>query len=292
MVRIIGCVAIVLLMISGTMRSENSNLTDETHKKERVKGSGWIGIMIQDVSEKTARKAKLDSEEGAYVNEVMDNSPADSAGIQEGDVIILFNEKKIFDAEDLMKIVQRTTPGTKATLVTIRDGQKKTLQLTVGKSKMQKHEMLKHEMFGVMPHVPDVRVILGNHFQGLQLLTLNEQLGEYFGVPNNEGVLVEEVEHESAAEKAGFKAGDIILRIGKKTIDAVEKVQKELRKYDEGEKVEFEIMRKNAKKSISLEMEEEQDMPQKFFFRKPHMRMFRTNPFDDANMQLEMDDVL
>ncbi len=42
-------------------------------------------------------------------------------------------------------------------------------------------------MFGVMPNIPDVHVFIGNHILGLQLLTLNEQLGEYFGVPNNEG---------------------------------------------------------------------------------------------------------
>jgi hypothetical protein len=54
--------------------------------------------------------------------------------------------------------------------------------LIVGKKKGSKHQM-----FGVMPNIPDVHVFIGNHILGLQLLTLNEQLGEYFGVPNNEG---------------------------------------------------------------------------------------------------------
>jgi hypothetical protein len=142
-----------------------------------------------------------------------------------------------------------------------------------------------------MPGIPDVHVFMGNHVLGLQLLTLNEQLGEYFGAPNNEGVLVEEVEHESSAEKAGFKAGDIIIRIGKKTIDGVEKVQKELRTYDEGETVEFEVVRKGAKKTISIEMEADQGIPQHFFFRKPHIRIYRSNPFDDAEMHLNIEEL-
>jgi C-terminal processing protease CtpA/Prc len=102
-------------------------------------------------------------------------------------------------------------------------------------------------------------------------------------------VLVEKVESESAAEKAGFKAGDVIIRVGNKTVSEVEKVQRELRKYDEGDKVDFEIMRKGAKKVFSVEMEEEQIVPPNFFFRKPHFDMFRINPFDDAEMRLEMD---
>lgn len=79
------------------------------------------------------------------------------------------------------------------------------------------------------------------------------------------GVLVEKVERKSTADKVGFKAGDIIIRIGNKTIDEVEKVRRELGKYDEGDKVEFEVMRKNTKKVLSVEMEEDQNVPPNFF---------------------------
>ena len=87
------------------MLSASGRLSEETQMKERTKVSGWIGVMIHDVNEKNARKAKLDSEEGAYINEVLEDSPAGSAGIQEGDVIIEFNGKKIFDSNDLANVV-------------------------------------------------------------------------------------------------------------------------------------------------------------------------------------------
>jgi serine protease Do len=282
--QVIACFAIALFLSTSAMLSASGKLSGETQKKGRIKSSGWIGVMIQDVSENIARKAKLDSEEGTYVKDVIEDSPADSAGIQEHDIIIEFNGEKIFDSDDLTKLVHRTLPGTKADIVIVRDGQKKTLALTVGKKKESKHEM-----FGAMPNIPDMHIFVGNRILGLQLLTLNEQLGEYFGVPNNEGVLVEKVESESAAEKAGFKAGDVIVRVGNKTVGEVEKVQRELRKYDEGDKVDFEIMRKGAKKALSVEMEKDQIVPPNFFFRKPHFDMFRANPFDDAEMRLEMD---
>ncbi len=191
MLRMMGCISVVLLLTTGTMLSASGRLSGGAQKKEKMKISGWIGVTVQDVNEKVVRKAKLDSEEGAYVNEVFEDSPADSAGIQECDVIIEFNEKKIFDSDDLVKVVHRTLPETKVSLVIVREGEKKTLHLTVGKKKESQHCI-----FGGMPNIPDVHVFAGNRILGLQLLALNEQLGEYFGTPNNEGVLVEEVEHK------------------------------------------------------------------------------------------------
>ena len=286
MLHMLGSFALVLFLTVNTMHA-GSNSSDEARKKERAKNTGWIGIAIQDVNEKIAGRLKLEGEEGAYVKEVVDDSPADSAGVSKGDVIVEFHQKKVIDANDLVKAVRRTEPGTKADLVVIRDGKKSTLQVIVGKSKGSNYSMS-----GPMPDIPDVHVFIGNRMLGMQLLTLNEQLGEYFGAPNNEGVLVEEVEHESTAEQAGVKAGDIIIRMGKKSIDDVEKIQKELRNYDEGDKVEFEVLRKGAKKTISMEIEEEQGFPHRFFFRKPHMQMFRMNPFfDDASNQWDMKDL-
>ncbi len=216
-----GCIAIMLLLATSTVFSANGGASDDSPKAEKKKRSGWIGVMVQDVNEKIARKTKLDSEEGAYVSEVVDESPADSAGIKEGDIVIEFDGKHLFDSDDLAKAVRKTSPGTKVSLLIVRNGEKQTLSLTVGRNKE-----LKHKMFGVVPHIPDIRVCVRHHVLGLQLLTLNEQLGEYFGAPNNEGVLVEEVETKSTAAEAGFKAGDIITRVGKKTVDEVEKVQK------------------------------------------------------------------
>jgi membrane-associated protease RseP (regulator of RpoE activity) len=281
-VQLMACVTIMLSLSASTTLSASGQHSGEREKKENAQNSGWIGIMIQDVNSKIARKAKLESEEGAYVKEVVDDSPADSAGIQEGDIIIVFNEKKLSDSNDLVKIVRRTLPGTKAEVVLVREGIKKTLYVTVGRKKVSHHRW-----FPAMPPIPDVHVSIGNHILGMQLLTLNEQLGEYFGVPNNEGVLVEEVERKSAAEDAGLKAGDIIIRVGTKAVDEVEKVQRELRKYDEGDKVEFEVLRKGAKKTFSVEMEEGQNSPQNFFFQKPHFQIFKTDPLEDTEMNLD-----
>jgi predicted metalloprotease with PDZ domain len=171
-------------------------------------------------------------------------------------------------------------------LILGRDGEKKTLYLTVGKRKEQQRRI-----FSRMQRIPNIPAFSNDHILGLQLFALNEQLGEYFGVPNNEGVLVEEVEQKSAAEKAGFKAGDIIIRVGKKTVDAVEKIQRELQKYEEGDVVEFEVVRKGSNRVLKVELEEQQSIRKNFFFSKPHFQMFRSDLFDDVDIPLDINDL-
>jgi membrane-associated protease RseP (regulator of RpoE activity) len=287
MIRVIGCLSIVLAITAGNLFSLTRVVSGEPSVKEKMKKPGWIGVMIQNVDKKIEKKEKLDSDEGAYVKEVIDDSPADSAGLKEGDVIVEFGGKKIFDSDDLSKAVRKTQPGVKVSVVIVRDGEKKNILLTVGKNKE-----VKHQRMSVIPNVPNVRVFVGNDLLGLKLLTLNEQLGEYFGAPNSEGVLVEEVEKESIGEKAGFKAGDVIVRVGKKAVREAEKIKRELQKYDEGDKVEFELLRKGTKKVLNVEVEEEEEsFPQNFFFKRPHFQMFQNDGFDDAGFQLDINGI-
>ena len=283
--QIAGCVSVILMLTTGSLLSAPGKSSGESIDKETLNKAGWIGVMIQDMTEITAKKAKLDSEEGVYVRDVVDESPADLAGLKKGDVIVEFNGKKLLDADDLTKSVHRISPGTKTNLVVIRKGEKKTMDITIGTAKRSKNV----NKYG-FPPLPYFHSFDGKHVLGLQLITLNEQLGEYFNAPNNEGVLVEEVEKESIGEKAGFKAGDVITRIGKRSVDEAEKIQRELQKYDEGDKVEFEVLRKGVKILLNIEVEEDQSFGRNFYFRGPHIRMFHTKPFNDIDMQLNMDE--
>jgi hypothetical protein len=93
----------------------------------------------------------------------------------------------------------------------------------------------------------------------MSLRQLNEQLAKYFDVAEGNGVLVWEVEKGSRAEKAGINAGDVITVIGKKKIKDLRDVSRALGIYDEGEKADVELVRKGARKSVSLDIEENSD---------------------------------
>jgi S1-C subfamily serine protease len=222
-------------------------------EKSNSAKKGWLGVAIQDVTGQSEKKMELKSRDGALVNEVERDSPAESAGIKEGDVIVQFGGKNIQDAGDLQSAVADAKPESKVSVVVMRKGEKKTLDVTVGKQPSRKR------VFAFTPHGMNrnFEVMLGgNNFQGMSLWELNGQLAQYFGVTEGTGALVWEVEKGSSAEKAGVKAGDVITTIGKKKIRTLRDVGRALGIYDEGEKAEVEVLRKGARQTLSLQVQE------------------------------------
>ncbi|HEY5614584.1 MAG TPA: PDZ domain-containing protein, partial [Bacteroidota bacterium] len=160
----------------------------------------WIGVSIQSLTPKLAKANGNKVDEGALINEVDSKSPAAEAGIEDGDVIVQFGERMVYDADDLQKAVGKVKPGTKVNVKIDRKGTSKTVALTVGKNPNRLSSVFSHSGVGSF--------MLGRTTMiGANLRPLSEQLAEYFQAPSGKGVLVESVEEESAAEKAGMKAG-------------------------------------------------------------------------------------
>lgn len=120
----------------------------------------------------------------------------------------------------------------------------------------------------------------------MKLMELNDQLSEYFGVPGGTGVLVTRVGKGSAAEKAGIKAGDVLLKIGKRTIDDMEDVSKAFSRYDEGDKVGIEVSRKGSNKTLSLEVREDRDHSSFDLFRHGEEGMLDHPPFEEYHFRV------
>ncbi|MFH0990823.1 MAG: PDZ domain-containing protein [bacterium] len=265
----IGTLFLVLLIVSGSLVAQTKV---EVTKKA---GSGWLGVSIQDITKQLKKSMKLDSENGALVAEVEKKSPAAEAGIKEEDVIVEFNGEKIEDSNDLQEKVGKTAPGTKTNVVVLRDGQKKTLPVSVGKKPKSAAVVLQGGNFAL----PHFNIFTSSSISGMQLREIEEQLAEYFGVQGSKGVIVENVEKESAADKAGFKAGDVILQAGKKTVDEIRDVTRALGAFDPGEKVDVEVLRKGVKKVLTLEVEEEESAADRLMYfnekTAPNIRIFK-----------------
>jgi C-terminal processing protease CtpA/Prc len=216
---------------------------------------GWLGVQIQDLTSQKAKELKIKTEEGALVTDVTPDSPAEKAGIKKNDVVVEFNGRTIYDSEDLTKAVRRAKSGTTAAVVVDRSDGKKTLQVTLGKLK---HRGWAFSSAGPTPFVsPRMHLFRNTVTSGMHLTDLNQQLGEYFGAPGGKGVLVEEVEEESEAAKAGFKAGDVLLRIADEKIEDLGDVSDALEDLKEGEKANVEILRKGSRQTLTLTIDEE-----------------------------------
>jgi predicted metalloprotease with PDZ domain len=218
------------------------------------KKRAYLGIYLQDLTPKVAKKMNIEVKEGALVTRVEKESPADSAGIKEDDIIVEVNGRQIYDADDLVKTIGREKPGEKVNIIVNRKGEKKTLSVVLGKNPRDKHIGRAHvRVFNdnVMTN------LLSSGTLGLELMDLNDQLAAYFGAPKDKGLLVKKVEEKSEAEKAGLKAGDILLNIGKEDISDMEDVWDALEDYEKGDKVDIEVLRKGSSVKLSITLEED-----------------------------------
>jgi serine protease Do len=200
-------------------------------KSSRSSGDAWMGVYTQTVDHEMARAFNLKSERGVVINEVVEDSPADKAGLKEEDVIIGANGSKIETSDDLTDMVDDAKPGDKVTLDVIRDGKEMQLAITLG----DRSDSNERSFSWTTPRVPVAPMapmaprnfafnfdgLDNGSFIGVSMTDLTEQLGDYFGVKNGNGVLVSDVNRDSPAEKAGIKAGDVIVAIdGEKVADS------------------------------------------------------------------------
>lgn len=184
---------------------------------------GYLGVVIATVSEDLKDALDLPTSEGALVQQVQKDTPAEKAGIKTGDLIISLDGKKITDSEQLRFIVAQIEPGKTVNLEIIRD--KKKLELKV------KLEERKKYLASTTEEKPAEEEKEQN-WLGLQVETATEELAAQLQVKYAKGVIVTEVEPGSIAEESGIQAGDIILEIDKKPVQKVEefnKIVKELK---------------------------------------------------------------
>jgi membrane-associated protease RseP (regulator of RpoE activity) len=252
-----------VLVLSTSCSNAQKEKEAQVEFKKASERRAYLGVSLQDMSQERAREMKVKTQTGALVNGVEEESPAEAAGIKEDDIIVEFNGKSVEDAGDLVRAVRKSKPDETASVVVMRKDEKKTLQAKLGKAPKVPDIP---SMALIRPHVPSgslphLRLLTeyGSGAYGLEIMTLNKQLGEYFGAPDHKGVLVESVEKKSVAEKAGFKAGDVIVKIGQDRITDTRDVRSALEDYKEGDKVSVEILRKGSASTLTLEAEGQEE---------------------------------
>ncbi len=184
---------------------------------------GWLGVVIQDVDEELAKSFDLKNAKGVIISEVTKDSPADKAGLKDGDVIIALNGEELDDVAALRNQIALTAPGTKVTLKLLRDGKEKTIIVKIG------------EMPG--------KFAAGGHGGtkldelGMALQDLTAELADQFGYKKGQGVLISDVEPDSPADHAGLQAGQLIEEINRIRVHNLRELKAALKKSTHPERV-------------------------------------------------------
>jgi serine protease Do len=175
---------------------------------------GYLGVMIQDLTPELAKEFNLKDSTGALVGDVTPNSAAEKAGLRNGDIIVDFNGKKVADSRHLKLEVARVSPGETVPVKILRDGANKTLEIKV------------KEMPGTenLARNDDHRNGDDNGtLNGVTVTDLDNRARQQYDLPGTvKGVVITEVQPDSAAAEAGLKPGDVIQEINRQPVKTAE----------------------------------------------------------------------
>jgi serine protease Do len=231
-----------LPLVSVAAHAENVAVDSKSEifgiSSEDVGGSSYLGVDTRDITPDRLGALKLKEEQGVEVTMVDQDAPAGKAGLKEHDVILTVNGAAVESVEQLRRVIRETPPGRVVTLGLSRDGQAMTLKVQLAERKNSyaygysygpKGKDFHFEMPAIppMPPMPDmgdidipvsIVVVHSSARSGLMVENLTPQLGDFFGTKNGQGVLVRSVEKGSRADKAGFRAGDVVVKINGEAI--------------------------------------------------------------------------
>ena len=241
---------------------------------ETVARGGHIGVTVEDLEDADAKQS------GVRVETVTPDGPADKAGIKASDTITEFDGERVRSTRQFSRLVLETPPGRQVPVALLRGGQR--VSVTVSPEPRSLTDDFGLRMLDIpraarvptpaRPVTPPAPLMAPEAFDfrgmlrsssgrrlGVTIEGIDDQLAEYFGV--KEGLLVKSVQADSAAQKAGIKAGDVITGInGSKVYDAVD-LNRALERLAESGEFTAEIVREKKPQSVKGKVEARDTRP-------------------------------
>jgi len=235
-------IIVTACLLAATFFSVNAARGDDAATQPEVygygerTGSSYLGVDTRDITSARAAELKLKQEVGVEVTMVDQDAPAGRAGVREHDVILNLNGTPLESVEQLRRMIREIPPGRTVTLGIVRSGQPMTIKAQLADRRSMYsaghpgapsepvepfHVELPDIEIPALPamDIPSFDVIVHSAARGgMMVENLTPQLGEYFGAKNGQGVLVRSVEKNSPAERAGFRAGDVVVKVGTQRI--------------------------------------------------------------------------
>lgn len=219
----------------------------------------YLGVRLTELDVYRAKTLKLTEERGVEIKNVEEGSPAESAGLRAGDVILSYNGENILGVAQLIRLVRETPVSRKVKLQYWRDGKLLTAAVTIGSPPPRTIET-NPASYGANAgtyrdfeslDVPMPMVVWRNPGIGVEFEHLEPQLAEYFGVKG--GLLVRLVASGSPANRAGLRPGDVILSVGQKSLSTAHDFTSYMHnQYQAGVSLQVSILRDHKKLELAI----------------------------------------
>ncbi|HWB83574.1 MAG TPA: PDZ domain-containing protein [Bryobacteraceae bacterium] len=233
--------------------------------------ASYLGVGVQEISAERAKALNMTEERGVEVRMVKDDSPAAKAGIKEGDVVLEYNGEKVEGVAQFERLVRETPVGRQVKIAVWRNGASQTLSATIGSRpsdfgniETRIYKMPRLPEMPVMPKMPSIEIpklqmLWQNSVLGIEGEALNSypQLAEFFGV--KDGILVRSVIKDSAAEKAGIKAGDVIVKLDDSPVTNARDITNALRSDRAKKSLPVTVMRNKKEVTITVPLDTRSD---------------------------------
>lgn len=244
-----------------------------TEIKEKGKVSrGWLGVSISD------------NEQGQVeILDVRKDSPAELAGLKEGDIVLKFEGKTVASSAMLVSAIRSRKPGQDIRLEVERKGKVQEVKVKLGEypeeEARRELELRYPRLFPTRPveppqvtpkEVPEPPTVPELRFRyawprwekrkyiGVYLESINEELLEFFGVKEKSGLLVTRLTKGGPAEKAGIKVGDVIVRADGQVLGSVDKLSELLQDKKKGDRLKIDLVRNKKTMTVEVEVDEEE----------------------------------
>jgi serine protease Do len=193
------------------------NVIDQLKQFGEVR-RGWLGVRIQSVGEEIAASLGVADNTGALVSSVVKEGPAAKGGVEAGDVILKFDGKEISSMRGLPRVVAQTPVGKSVDVELLRNGQKKSVKVVVGR--------LNEDDAGSADSLSEgAGAAAERRLIGLKLAPLTDELRKKYGLAQRvQGVVITEVEPRSPAAERNLQPGDVIIEAADEAVSSVEDI--------------------------------------------------------------------
>ena len=197
-------------------------VTDQLKQYGRTK-RGWLGVLIQEISQEIADSLGMKSVRGALVSSATEGGPAEKAGVKTGDVILKFNNIEIGSMKELPKVVAGTPVGKSVPLVILRNGKEIVLNVTLGELELAEKENLIGKSSNLSGETKEYDKL------GFVAEELNSKNKSKFNLKNiDNGVVITSVKDDSPAQAAGLVPGMVIVRVGQVEVNSLDVIDQSL----------------------------------------------------------------
>lgn len=249
-----------LIVPAATAEQPNNQQRQWSGIYATASGRSYLGVDIRNVTPDRVSALKLKEGRGVEITMVDGDAPAGKAGLKEHDVIVEFNGTAVESEEQLRRLIREVPPGHTVAMSVMRDGNPINVSVQLADYDAMVAKTYPRVVVPAIriPDFPrngmDVPLDISTYSSalGVQTESLTRQLGEYFGVKDGEGVLVRSVEKGSSGEKAGLKAGDIIVRADNEKLTDRADLSHILRTHRTGGKMTLQVMRDRKEQTITV----------------------------------------